>query len=50
MEDTLVKEYDMEIDGVCIHIKQYQVSDSTETVSYTHLDVYKRQGHCLHRT
>lgn len=30
VEDTLVKEYDMEIDGVCIHIKQYQVSDSTE--------------------
>lgn len=30
MEDTLVKEYDIEIDGVCIHIKQYQVSDSTE--------------------
>ena len=30
VEDTLVKEYDVEIDGVCIHIKQYQVSDSTE--------------------
>ena len=37
VEATLVKEYDLEIDGVCIHIKQYQVSDSTETVSYTHL-------------
>ncbi|MBS5050716.1 MAG: DUF4367 domain-containing protein [Clostridiales bacterium] len=30
VEDTLVKEYDMEMDGVRIHIKQYQVSDSTE--------------------
>lgn len=28
VEDDVVKAYDMEVDGVCVHIQQYQVLDS----------------------
>ena len=32
-----------------IYVEGYYVSNGTYPVSYTHLDVYKRQGHCRGR-